>query len=62
MHCPGAIGNPFVHLRLGQAQFELGDMTRAADELARAYMGAGDEIFEEQDPKYLAFLKTKIQV
>jgi hypothetical protein len=22
MHCPGAIGNPFMHLRLGQCQFE----------------------------------------
>ena len=24
MFCPDAIGNPFLHLRLGQAQFELG--------------------------------------
>src|SRR5262245_31842732 len=23
MHCPGAIGNPFLHLRLGQCQLEL---------------------------------------
>src|SRR5262245_33822112 len=23
MHCPDAIGNPFLHLRLGQCQFEL---------------------------------------
>src|SRR5438477_11803262 len=23
--CPDGIGNPFIHLRLGQAQFELGD-------------------------------------
>ena len=22
MHCPEALGNPFIHLRLGQAQFE----------------------------------------
>ncbi|MGL6076208.1 MAG: tetratricopeptide repeat protein [Fimbriiglobus sp.] len=60
MHCPDAIGNPFVHLRLGQCQFELGNLDRAADELARAYMGAGSDIFEGED-KYLALLKTRLQ-
>ena len=61
MYCPGAIGNPFIHLRLGQAQFELGNEPRAADELMRAYMGAGPEIFEDEDPKYLRFLATKAE-
>ena len=59
MHCPGAVGNPFLHLRLGQCEFELGDLDRAADELMRAYMGAGTEIFEQQDPKYIGFLQTR---
>ena len=62
MHCPDAIGNPFIHLRLGQAQLELGNEPRAADELMRAYMGAGGEIFEEEDPKYLAFLRTHARI
>jgi tetratricopeptide (TPR) repeat protein len=61
MHCPGAIGNPFIHLRLGQVQFELGNRERAADELARAYMGAGTGIFEDEDPKYFDFLKTVLK-
>lgn len=60
MHCPNAIGNPFLHLRLGQCQFELGDLERAADELTRAYMSAGAEIFQE-DEKYYKFLQSKIQ-
>lgn len=60
MHCVGAIGSPFLHLRLGQCQFELGNMDRAADELTRAYMGAGKAIFEHEDPKYFEFLRTKI--
>ncbi len=60
MHCPGAIGNPFIHLRLGQCQFEAGNTTRAADELMRAYALEGEDIFEEDDPKYLQFLKTRI--
>ena len=59
MACPGAIGNPFLHLRLGQCNFELGELDRAADELMRAYMGAGPDIFQDQDPKYLAFVKTR---
>lgn len=61
MHCPGAIGNPFLHLRLGQCQFELKNLDRAADELARAYMGAAAEIFSNEDPEYFDFLKTRLQ-
>ena len=61
MHCPGGIGNPFIHLRLGQCQFELGNKDRAVDELARAYMAEGHQIFDDQDPKYLAFVKTKLE-
>lgn len=62
VQCPGGLGNPFIHLRLGQSYFELGDFDKAADELTRAYMGDGMEIFMEDDPKYLAFLETKIEI
>lgn len=61
MHYPNAIGNPFLHLRLGQCQFELGALERAADELSRAYMGAGAKIFSADEPKYFDFLKTRLQ-
>jgi len=61
MHFPDAIGNPFLHLRLGQCQYELGDLDRAADELMRAYMGEGPGLFAEEDPKYLAFLATRAE-
>ena len=60
MHVPNAIGNPLIHLRLGQVQFELGNTKRAIDELLRAYMGGGEEIFEDEDEKYLAFLKENV--
>ena len=59
MWCPGALGNPLVHLRKGQIHFECGQLDRAADDLMRAYMGGGKEIFMKEDPKYLSFLKTK---
>jgi tetratricopeptide (TPR) repeat protein len=61
MHCPGGLGNEFIHLRLGQVQFELGNKERAADELTRAYMGGGKEIFEGENEKYFAFLKTLLK-
>lgn len=60
MHCPGAIGNPFIHMRLGQCQFEVGNHDRAADELTRAYALEGEDIFSDDDPKYLEFLKSRI--
>ncbi len=58
---PDGLGNAFIHLRLGQAQFELGDLHRSADELARAFMGAGPEIFDEEDPKYWNFIQSKLR-
>jgi tetratricopeptide (TPR) repeat protein len=61
MWAPGTIGNPWVHLRLGQVKFELGDMKRAADELTRAYVGGGREIFEDQDPKYFALVEEVLK-
>jgi tetratricopeptide (TPR) repeat protein len=59
--CAGGLGNPFIHLRIGECCFELGDKDCAADELTRAYMGAGTEIFQKEDPKYLEFLSTRIK-
>ena len=53
--------NPFLHLRLGQCQYELNNQAEAGDELARAYMLVGDEVFEDEDPKYFEFLKTVLE-
>jgi tetratricopeptide (TPR) repeat protein len=59
MHCPDAVGNPFLHLRRGEEYFEYGELDAAAADLMRAWMGGGDEIFEDEDPKYRAFLATR---
>ncbi len=54
------VGNPFFHLRLGQASLELepnsiADNTSiATDNLARALICGGTEIFEGEDPKYFS--------
>lgn len=62
VQCADGLGNPFIHLRLGQGYYEAGQFDKAADELTRAYMGAGLDIFSKDDPKYLAFLKTRIHM
>lgn len=60
VQCPGGLGNPYIHLRLGQLYFERHQLDNAADELTRAYMGGGIDIFMEDDPRYLAFLETRL--
>ena len=62
MNCPDAVGNPFLHLRLGQALLEQGQDDRAAEELMRAYEAHGEVIFAHQDPKYLALLVARGRV
>jgi hypothetical protein len=58
VQCPKGLGNPYIHLRIGQLQFEQANMKGAGDNLTRAYMGAGEDIFRNEDPKYLSFLQT----
>jgi hypothetical protein len=53
------VGNPFFHLRVGQASFELeqpdarDENGMAMDNLARALICGGIEIFKHEEPKYL---------
>jgi tetratricopeptide (TPR) repeat protein len=54
LRCPRGLSNPFIHLRLGQAALELGDDGMAREHLARAYLGAAEDIFAGEDPRYIA--------
>lgn len=56
------INNPFILLRLGKSELELGKKELATENLLRAYMLEGKEIFEEDDKKYFEFLKSKIDL
>lgn len=60
--CPDGLGNPFLHLRLGQVLFDASELDAAADELIRAYMGGGREIFAAEPPHYLEFLSSRAAV
>jgi tetratricopeptide (TPR) repeat protein len=59
--CEGALGNAFLHLRLGQIELALGNRGRALDELIRAFTRAGEEVFADEDPKYLALVKQALE-
>lgn len=61
-------GNPFVMLRLGECCLEIGDEKNALEYLLRAYMFAGEEIFEPDEDgeddgqKYFDFLSAHVDL
>jgi hypothetical protein len=59
LNAPGTVGNAFVHLRFGQALFELRDQ-RARLELRQALTTGGPEIFVREDPSYHAFVLDEL--
>lgn len=60
--CPDGDSNPFIHLRLGQSLFEAGDLHAAAGPLETAFRQQGEELFADEDPKYLSFLRTHLRI
>ncbi len=52
LHCPKASGNPFIHLRLGQCLFELGELNDAQTHFQRVGEGGGAELFAKEPLKY----------
>lgn len=52
----GGEGNAYVHLRLGQCAYELGDLGQAEAHLSRAHALKGEGIFEGEDEKYSRFV------
>jgi tetratricopeptide (TPR) repeat protein len=53
--------NPFIQLRYGQALLEIGDPEQAAQWLSRAFLSEGDELFANEDPKYLRFVQERLR-
>lgn len=52
----GQLGNPYVHLMRGVALYEEGiDLPEAKNELFKACVLSGYDVFTEVDPKYWAF-------
>jgi tetratricopeptide (TPR) repeat protein len=59
--CKEGLGNPQIHLRLGQLRYRRGEMDRATDEFMRAYMAAGELAFEGEDPKYFELIQSYVR-
>lgn len=57
-----AYGNPFIMLRLGQCYLENNLTKDATEYLLRAFMFEGEDIFEDDDEKYLNFLKKNVDL
>ena len=55
---PDGLNNPFVHLRLGQCYFENNNMEKARVELQKAFDLEGEDVFEDEDAKYLNLIST----
>jgi tetratricopeptide (TPR) repeat protein len=61
MKIEGAVGDETYHLRIGQIRYELGQIEKAKDELLRAYLIGGKEIFMNIDNKYFELIKPIIE-
>jgi tetratricopeptide (TPR) repeat protein len=59
--CKGGLGNPQIHMRLGQLRFRRGEITRATDEFMRVYMASGEQFFQGEDDKYFQLIRKFVQ-
>ena len=59
---PDGDANPFLYLRLGQCLLETGQLDDAANALEEAFRRGGESLFEDEDPKYLNFVKTQLKI
>ncbi|MEE8057948.1 MAG: hypothetical protein V3T17_08940 [Pseudomonadales bacterium] len=57
LHCPNMFGNPIIHLRLGQCQFELGDIHTAKKQFQQVLQQGGKVLFEKEKNQYFDLLQ-----
>ncbi len=60
LRLPDAVSNPFIWLRHGQSLYEQGNMAESQQSLLKAYMLGGEDVFEDEHPKYLNAIKNLI--
>lgn len=58
--CPEGDKNPYIQLVMGKTLYELGKGEEARDHLLEAYELDGEEVFEDEDPKYLDCIEDLI--
>ena len=62
LNYPDGEANPFLYLRLGQSLLELGQLDDAADALEEAFRLGGAELFADEDPRYIGFVKAQLKI
>jgi len=65
LNYPEALDNPFIHFRIGQCHYELGDKERSKNALLKAYMLSGKEVFddhEEEGQLAYDFLASEVEL
>jgi tetratricopeptide (TPR) repeat protein len=55
----GGFGNPFIHMRRGQVLFELRNEKEASNELMRALLLGGEDIFATEPIDYWIFITSQ---
>jgi tetratricopeptide (TPR) repeat protein len=58
----GSLGNAFAHLRRGQTLYELGRYKLAQNELLRALLLGGNDIFANEPAKYWEFITSQTRL
>jgi tetratricopeptide (TPR) repeat protein len=61
LYCPRTIGNPFVHLRLGQCYLQQQLTDDAERHLARALYSGGEELFSREPAHFLQHARIALQ-
>jgi len=59
---PDGDANPFLYLRLGQCLLEVGQLDDASNALEEAFRRGGEELFADEDPKYIGFVKAQSKI
>lgn len=58
--CPGGADNPVIVMRIGQCLLECGDKARAEEYLLKAYLLGDEEIFAQEDEKYIQIVRRRL--
>jgi tetratricopeptide (TPR) repeat protein len=61
LRCPRTGTDALIHLRIGQVFLAWGTEELAATELAQAYMAGGAAIFEGEDARYFALVRSVLR-
>ena len=58
LHCSKAMGDPVIHLRLGQCLLELGQHSAAQLQFKQVLKNGGEALFKKENNKYFELLES----